>query len=134
MFRAKVHKDVYELAHSLRFDHLSETPTFKAWLLLMGELGLPASYEDAMHTGRIRALTRPDADPTKIDEFLRLGAKINILRNVASSMRCVSSGVNSYAAFCALTKKPIFPPTGDTVLMWGQLLSRDAHTQIMCPI
>ena len=119
MFRAKVHKDVYELVHSLRFDHISETPTFKAWLLLRNELGLPASYEDAMPRERIRALARSDADPTKIEEFLRLGTKINILRNVASSMRCVSSGINSYAAFCALTKKPIFPPTEDTVLMWG---------------
>ena len=68
---------------------------------------------------RIRTLARLDVEPTKIEEFLRSGAKINILRNVASSLRSVSSGINSYAAFCSLTKKPIFPPTEDTVLMWG---------------
>ena len=37
---------------------------------------------------------------TLIEDFLRLGGRLNILRSRNRPM-CLSSGVNSYAAFCA---------------------------------
>ena len=45
--------------------------------------------------------------------------KINILMTVGSPLRSVSSGINSYAIFRALLRKPVFPATEDNALMWG---------------
>ena len=44
---------------------------------------------------------------------------LNILRQVRYSLPAVAAGIERYARFCDLLKKPYFPPTEDTVLKWS---------------
>ena len=53
-----------------------------------------------------------------LERTLELGGKINIIRSVGSSLRCVSSGINSYVSYCALLRNQSSPHTEDTVLSW----------------
>ena len=43
-------------------------------------------------------------------------AQIVILRSVASSARCVSSGLNTYSSFSSILQRPVGPPPGDAAL------------------
>ena len=104
---------------TLRTDNLAEARYFKEWIRLRRLIGLDESYNDFMPNARVRALANSGVAPTIIEDFLRLGAKINFLRSVAGSLRCVSSGIRSYISFCVLIGRPFLPPSEDTVLLWG---------------
>ena len=52
-----------------------------------------------------------------LEEFLRLGSQINILRSVGSSLRCVSPGLNSFASFSTLLNRPFFPSSEYSVVL-----------------
>ena len=69
---------------------------------------------------RIRSLAGCGAPSAAIENFRRLGARFNALRTVSGSLRFVSPGVNSYASFCSLLGRPIFPQIEDAiVLRWS---------------
>ena len=104
---------------SLRVNNLCETKYFKEWVRLRKVIGLGESYNDLMPNARVRALANAKVDKGVIEDFLRLGVKINHLRSVAGSLRCVSSGVHSYISFCVMVGRPFLPATEDSVLLWG---------------
>ena len=78
----------------------------------------PPDFDTKLPLTKTKLLAGTNAPAASLERFLALGAKIDILRSVGSSLRCVSSGLNSYASFCTL-RKPILPPTEDTVLSWS---------------
>ena len=61
------------------------------WIRLRGIIGLDDSYNDLLPNARVRALENSGVDKATLEDFLRMGAKINQLRAVAGSLRCVSS-------------------------------------------
>ena len=117
--RERMDEDVNKMIMTLRKDNLSETRYFKEWLRLRRIIGLDDSYNDFLPNARVRALANSGVDKATIEDFLRLGTKINFLRSVAGSLRCVSSGIHSYISFCVLIGRPFFPPSEDTILLWG---------------
>ena len=50
-----------------------------------------------------------------------MGAKVNTIRSVEGSLRCVSAGINSYASFCSLSllARPFSPPIEGAVILRG---------------
>ena len=52
-------------------------------------------------------------------QFLTLGAEINILRSVKSSLPCVRSGVASFMRSADLLARPNFHPTSETAQLRG---------------
>ena len=41
--------------------------------------------------------------------------------SVNGSLRCISSGINTYASFSALLGRPLLPPLESTVALWGSI-------------
>ena len=103
----------------LRVDKLCEAKYFKEWVRLRKVIGLGESYNDLMPNARVRALADAKVDKGAIEDFLRLGVKINHIRSVAGSLRCVSSGIHSYISFCVMVGRPFLPATEDSILLRG---------------
>ena len=102
-----------------RADPLEECDLFKMWGELRRQLGLPTDFDNRHPLARNRLLLRTGGRGPLIEDFPRLGGRLNILRSVASSHRFLSSGLNSCAAFGATLGRPFISPTRDTVLIWG---------------
>ena len=103
----------------LRVCSVEETSYYRDWSSLKTRLGLPTNYDALPPRGPMRALALCQADPATIEDFLRIGAKVNTIRSVAGSLRSVSSGINPYVSFCSLLGRPILHPLDDTVVLWG---------------
>ena len=103
----------------LRVCSVEETSFYLDWPPIKTRLGIPANYDTLPPREHMRVLALCQADPATLEDFLRLGAKVNSLRSVAGSLRSVSSGINSYVSFCALLGRPFLPHLEDTVVLWG---------------
>ena len=106
----------------LRVVSVEETSYYRDWAALKDRLGLPANFDSLPPREHIRVLALCRADPAILEDFLRLGAKVNALRSLGGSLRSVSSGINSYVSFCTLLGRPPLPPLEDTVVLWGSCL------------
>ena len=67
--------------------------------------------------GKIARLAVAGADSSTLESYRHMGARMKCVRPVSAPLRCVDSGVNSYAAFCSLVFLPLFPHSGDTALL-----------------
>lgn len=65
----------------------------------MGGLGLPNDCDSPIQRQRVRILALFIAEFAAVAYFPKLGSTAYALRSVAGSVRCVSAGFNSYAAF-----------------------------------
>ena len=110
----------------LRVDSVEERDLFKQWDALRQQMGLPPDFNKLPLT-RNRLLLSLNGQGSTVEDFQRLGGGINILRSVASSLRCLSPGLNSYANFCIAANRPFMPPTQDTVLMWSTIFAPGVH-------
>ena len=115
----KREENVQKLIKLLRVDSVEECQLFKQWDALRQQLGLPPNFDKLLPLTRNRLLLHSGERGPLIEDFLRLGGRINILRSVASSLRCLASGLNSYANICATLDRPFMPPSQETVLMWS---------------
>ena len=88
-----------------------------------GPPNIPENYDSILPLSGNRILARSNAPPLEIETFLDVGANVNIIRSVGPSLRCVSSGINSYASFCALLRRHSFPPTEANVLRRGAIFA-----------
>ena len=111
---------INELVMQLRADSV-EKHTFTPNGAISGRSSFPPppDFDTKLPITKTKLLAGANAPEASLERFHALGAKINIIRSVSSSLRCVSSGVNSYVSPCALLRKPIPPPTDDTVLSWS---------------
>ena len=98
-------------------DSVDKTQIHSEWGELRQKLLLPPDFDTKIPLTKTKMLASTNAPAALLGSFLEPGAEINILRSVGSSLRCVSSGINSYVSFRTLLRKPI-PPTDDTVLSW----------------
>ena len=122
-FSRKREIQVEKMIKLLRVDSVEECELFKQWDVLRQQLELPPDFNKLLPLTRNRLLLRANGQRATVEDFLRLGGKLNILRSVASSLRCLSSGLNSYANFCITMNRPFMPPTQDTVLMWSNIFA-----------
>ena len=107
----------------LRGDSVGDCELFKHRDSLRQQIGLPPNYDKLLPLTRNRLLLHSGERGPLIEDFLRLGDRINMLRSVASSLRCLSSGRNSYANFCTSLGRPFVPPTQDAVLIWSTIFA-----------
>ena len=103
-------RKIGQLITQLRVDSVEETQTFKGWVNIRQQLYLPGNFDSLLPLERVRLLDRRRDVGHTLEEFLRLGSQINILRLVGSRLRCVASGLNSFASSCALPNRPFTPP------------------------
>ena len=118
-FSLRRERKVGRLIHQLRVDSVQETQIYKDWVKLRILLDLPEDFDSLLPLARVKLLDTKRDRGLLLEEFLKLGSQINILRSVGSSLRCVSSGLNSFASFSALLNKPFFPPSEDLVALWS---------------
>ena len=90
----------------LRVDSIPETSFYKEWDEERARLGLPKDFNRLLPRAQIGLLAATGEDTAAMENFLRLGARVNCVRSVDGSLRCVSSGINSYASFCSLVCNP----------------------------
>ena len=76
---------------------IQQASFYKDWISLSAKLGLRKGFGSSISNEHMRPLSGFGADSASIDDFLILGAYVNALRSVNGSIRCVSSGINSYA-------------------------------------
>ena len=104
------------MIRQLRADSIPETSFFKEWDEERARLGLPRDLGRLLRRAQMAQLAETWADTSAIENFLRLGARVNCVRSVDGSIRCVSSGINSYASFFSLVCKPPLPPTEENAI------------------
>ena len=107
------------MIRQLRADSTPETSFYKDWDEERARLGLPQDFDKLLPRTHVSTLAGTGADTAVIGNFLRLGKRANCVRAAEGSLRCVSSGINSYASFCSLVCRPCLPPTDENVLLWG---------------
>ena len=110
---------ISELVMQHRVDSVEKTHIHSEWDDLRRKLLLPPDFDTKLPLTKTNLLACTNAPTSPLESFLALGAKINNIRSVGSTLRCVSSWINSYVSFCTLLRKPIPPPTEDTVLSWS---------------
>ena len=111
--------DIQKMVRQLRVDTVPETSYYREWDEERARLGLPKDFDQQLPRAKIALLAGTGADTAVIENFLRLGSRVNYVRSVEGSLRCVASGINSYASFCSLVCKPFLPPTEENVILWG---------------
>ena len=87
------------MARQLRVGAIPETAYYKEWGEERARLGLPKDFDQKLPRAKMALLAGTGADAAVIGNFLRLGARANYVRSVEGSIRCVASGINSYASF-----------------------------------
>ena len=80
-------------------DSVPEPTAFKEWEAQRMSLGLPADFDTLLPSTKNRLLANSGNRTSEIEHFLELGTRVNILRSVGGSLRCLSSGLMSYAKF-----------------------------------
>ena len=81
---------------------ISETSFYKDCGEERARLGLPKDFDRLLPRAQMAHLADTGADADVIGNFLRLGTRVNCALSVEGSLRCVSSGINSYASFFSL--------------------------------
>ena len=87
------------------------------------KLGIPPKFPERTHKAKMEYLALLDCNPEDTESYLRVAARVNLLRSAGSSLRFVCPGINSYASFFSLVNRPIMPPTCETVLLWSAVFS-----------
>ena len=118
--------NIQKMIKQLRVDSVEETAFFKEWDEERARLGLPKDFDQLLPRAKISALAEIGADTAVIENFLLLGSRVNYVRSAQGSLRCVSSGINSYASYCTLTCKDFFPPSERNVILWGSTFKAGA--------
>ena len=113
--------DLAKMIKQLRVDSVPETSYFKEWDIERARLGLPKDFSSRPPRAQMGLLADTGADTAVLEHFLLLGTRVNYVRSVEGSLRCVSSGINSYASFCSLVCRPFLPPTEANVLHWSSI-------------
>ena len=70
---------------------MEETAFSNEWDEERARLGLPKDFDQLLPRAKISALAEIGADTAVIENFLRLGSRVNYIRSVEGSLRCVSS-------------------------------------------
>ena len=109
----------HSLTSQLRVDSVRETDAFREWESERMSLGLPSDFDTLLPLTKIRLIANSGNRAAEIEHFVELGARVNALRSVGGSLRCLSSGLTSYANFCSLLSRPFMPPTERSVLLWS---------------
>ena len=118
----RFHKDPKALTNMLqkiKGKGIENTTTFKEFNELAEALDLPKNFDQLSPGAKVKLLGASHIDRTQMTRYLTLGAEINLLRTVKSSLPSVRSGARSYFRFCDLMARPSFPPTEDTVQLWS---------------
>ena len=111
--------NIQNMIRQLRVDSIPETSIFKECGEERARLGLPNDFDIIPPRTQVSTLEETGADTAVFENFLRLGARANYVRSVEGSLRCVSSGINSYSSFCSQVCKPSLPATEENVIIWG---------------
>ena len=107
LFGERHEQNVRKITKQLRTDSVKQTGFYKDWINTGAHIGLPKGFEEQRPNEQMRLLTISGADPASTEYFLRMGAKVNALRLVNGSIRCVSSGINSCVSFSTLMGRPL---------------------------
>ena len=111
--------DIQKMIRQHRVGSIPEISFYKDWDEERARLGLPQDFDKLLPRTQVSTFAGTGADTAVIGNFIRLGKRVNCVRSVEGSLRCVASGVNSYASFFSLVWKPFLPPTEENVLLWG---------------
>ena len=91
--------DIQKIIFQLRVDSVKETVFLKDRCDERARLCLPMDFDSLLPREKMYLLTATGADSAAIGRFPLLAGRANCVRPVAGSLRCVSSGINSYASF-----------------------------------
>ena len=102
------------LLGKIRGKRIENTETYKKYLEIRTQLGLPPEFDRLTPGAKVKTLAKAKGRTDLVTQFLTLGAEVNLLRTVKCSLPQVRSGVNSYVRMCNLLARPPFPPTENT--------------------
>ena len=108
-----------DLIPDLRSKVLDDAPISRKRGEIAALIGLPENFDELKPSAKTTALATCGAPDHLVTDFLDLSARINVLRSVKGSLRCVASGLNSYLRFCALLLIPAFPVTPASARRWS---------------
>ena len=111
--------NMHDMAPQLMVCSVEGTSYYRDWASLKTRLALPANYDALPPREHMRVLALCRAEHAALEDFLRLGARVDAMRSVAGSLRCFSSGINSYLAFCVLLGRPFLHPVEEAVILWA---------------
>ena len=130
-----------ELATRIRAESLTKTKIYIEYEETKISLGLPGNFEDLGPQARTKVLQKSGPNHATLEKFTRLGAQVNILRQVERSLPAVASGIQGYSDFCALRNRVPFPPSEDTIREWSVTFKKGRtfsmylhHVQKACQI
>ena len=118
-FLSKRETESRNLISQLRADSVDGASVFREWDAERNSLGLPIDFDMLLPLSKTRMLSNSGNMASEGEHFLELDARVNIMRSVGGSPRCLSSGLTPYANFCSLPSRPFMPPTGKSVLLWS---------------
>ena len=117
IFLYKRETESRNLISQLRVDSVDGASVFEEWSAERASLGLPVDF-DNLPLNKTRMLANSGNRASEVERFLELGDMVNILLSVGGALRCLSSGLTSYANFCALLILPFVPTAEKSVLLW----------------
>ena len=114
-FLYKREAESHNFISRVRVGSVSEMAVFKEWEAVRASLGLLLDFDQLLPLTKTRLPANSGNRASEVEHFLELGARVNIARSVGGSIRCLPSGLTSYANFCSLLSRPFTPPTGKSV-------------------
>ena len=113
-----INKDIDKLLRKFQSDRLEDATLFREYGADRGRLGLQTDFDTLTPLRRTQQLAIATSEGMGRRIFLKAAEKMNIIRAVQGSLRCVASGVRSFVEFCAVMGDYPFPPSEETVRDW----------------
>ena len=118
----RFHKDrdaIPALLLGIRWKSIEDTDLYRRHKAIGKELGESADFAGLTPANKVAVLSAAGIGPSRLSEFLSLGAGINVLMGVKSSLPAARSGISSYMRCFTLLGRPDSPTTQEAVERWG---------------
>ena len=90
-------------------DSVDDASVFREWEAEMDALCLPIDFDRLLPLAKTRMLANSGNRTSEVEPFLELGDKVDIMRSVGGSLRCLSSWLTPNANFSSLISRPFMP-------------------------